>query len=53
MKAMRRRVAVPKHCVRKAWGPHVLFFAKLWSAYASSRRFCAIARLPNRPLDFD
>src|SRR6266496_6679220 len=25
MKAMRRRVAVPKHCVRKAWGPHVLF----------------------------
>src|SRR5213594_1353053 len=43
----------PKALRAKSKGTACSVFAKLWSAYASSRRFCAITRLPNRPLDFD
>jgi len=40
MKAMRRRIALPKHCVRNPREPSC--FAKLWSAHASSRRFSTL-----------
>jgi len=45
MKAMRRRIALPKHCVRNPREPSC--FAKLWSAHASSRRFSTLLHCVN------